>query len=189
MKLKLFVLLFLTLALVGCNAGQGRGSQDLTVFAAASLTDAFNEMLAWVKANAKREKINAIFAHKLDRETEDVSATTPAVTVGPPASPSAGSARPARRASVTTALASASLCTTTPSSGSGASLPQGWPFRIVTARPRRPTPLRGPPRARRRQGPPPPTRRPPRRGTRRRQRSGRRRRCRWRGTTMCAPAG
>ena len=28
---------------------------------------AFNEMLRWVKRNAKREKIDAIFAHKLDR--------------------------------------------------------------------------------------------------------------------------
>ncbi len=28
---------------------------------------AFNQMFKWVKANAKREKINAIFAHKLDR--------------------------------------------------------------------------------------------------------------------------
>ncbi|MCX7424663.1 MAG: recombinase family protein [Planctomycetia bacterium] len=27
----------------------------------------FNEMLAWVRANAKREKINAILSHKLDR--------------------------------------------------------------------------------------------------------------------------
>lgn len=28
---------------------------------------AFNQMFQWVKANARREKINAIFAHKLDR--------------------------------------------------------------------------------------------------------------------------
>src|SRR5690554_2484212 len=28
---------------------------------------AFNQMFKWVKSNAKREKINAIFAHKLDR--------------------------------------------------------------------------------------------------------------------------
>lgn len=28
---------------------------------------AFNEMFAWVKANAKREKIKAILSHKLDR--------------------------------------------------------------------------------------------------------------------------
>ncbi|MBN2583671.1 MAG: recombinase family protein [Planctomycetes bacterium] len=28
---------------------------------------AFNQMFKWVKANAKRDKINAIFAHKLDR--------------------------------------------------------------------------------------------------------------------------
>lgn len=28
---------------------------------------AFNEMFAWVKANAKREKLNAILSHKLDR--------------------------------------------------------------------------------------------------------------------------
>ncbi len=28
---------------------------------------AFNQMFKWVKANAKRQKINAIFAHKLDR--------------------------------------------------------------------------------------------------------------------------
>ena len=28
---------------------------------------AFNQMFAWVKANAKKEKINAILSHKLDR--------------------------------------------------------------------------------------------------------------------------
>jgi DNA invertase Pin-like site-specific DNA recombinase len=28
---------------------------------------AFNDMVAWVKANAKREKIKAILSHKLDR--------------------------------------------------------------------------------------------------------------------------
>ena len=28
---------------------------------------AFNEMLKWIKANAKRERINAILSHKLDR--------------------------------------------------------------------------------------------------------------------------
>ncbi len=28
---------------------------------------AFNEMFAWVRANAKREKIKAILSHKLDR--------------------------------------------------------------------------------------------------------------------------
>jgi len=28
---------------------------------------AFNKMFAWVKANAKREKIKAILSHKLDR--------------------------------------------------------------------------------------------------------------------------
>ena len=28
----------------------------------------FNEMFAWVKANAKREKIKAILSHKLDRK-------------------------------------------------------------------------------------------------------------------------
>ena len=82
---------------------------------------------------------------EVDRQLHGFGRPQPRLVAGPPSvrhrsppsSPSGGIGSPARRACSTTARASASVRTSTPSSRSAPGAPQASPLRIVTASPRR----------------------------------------------------